>query len=244
MSASNNRRARQGSRSLAQPLNHKEAYNFLRTNLEFIATTDGARSFVVTSATAEEGKSSATYNMACSLAAGGKKVVIVDCDLRKPHRFKYFKLGQASKGLSNVLSGSCELQNACIHLQNSNVYVVPAGSVPPNPSELLMQRKMEAIINVLKRNFDYVILDTPPVCNVADAAVLGHYVDGALMIVRSDYATKTMVREAKRKLEDVNVKIYGVVLMHFEEKHPNAKSKYDYDYDYYGDNSLEFYDRM
>lgn len=217
------------------PFQYVEAYKALRTNLNFIASTNDARSFVITSAIPEESKSNVTINLAVSLATGDKKVVIVDCDLRKPVMHKYLKMGHNTRGLTSVLSGEIPLEKSIYRFDELNIHVLTAGAVPPNPSELLAQDKMKQVIETLKAHFDYVILDAPPVSVVTDAAVLGSYVDGAIMVVRSRFAPRETIQLAKRKLESVNVKIFGVVLTRFNTRKAGRNSgyTYSYGYDYY-----------
>lgn len=217
------------------PFQYVEAYKSLRTNLNFIASTNDAHSFVITSAVPEESKSNVAINLAVTLASGDKKVVIVDCDLRKPVMHKYLKMGHNTRGLTSVLSGELPLEKSIYRFDELNIHVLTAGAVPPNPSELLAQDKMKQVVETLKEHFDYVILDAPPVSVVTDAAVLGNYVDGAIMVVRSCFAPRETIRLAKKKLESVNVKIFGVVLTRFNTRKAGRNSgySYSYGYDYY-----------
>ena len=112
--------------------------------------------------------------------------------------------------------------------------MLPVGTVPPNPTELLSTQNMQIVLQVLKENYDYVIIDTPPVSVVTDAAIIGGMVDGAFLVVRSDYAPVEMVQLAKRKLESVHVKIFGIILSRFDAKKTSGQSGYYYSYnDYY-----------
>lgn len=217
------------------PFPYVEAYNSLRTNLNFFANTEGAHSFVVTSAVPEESKSNVAVNMAVTLANGGKKVILIDCDLRKPVLHKYLKMGHNVKGLTNVLSGEADLEECVYQYKSMNIFVLTAGIIPPNPSELLGRDKMQQVIDRLKEMFDYVLLDAPPVSVVTDAAVLGRMVDGALLVVRSCFAPRETVQLAKRKLQDVNVRIFGAVLTRYNMKknRKNSGYSYSYSYDYY-----------
>ncbi len=221
--------------SKTMPFPYVEAYKSLRTNLNFISAANNAHSFVVTSAVPEESKSNVTVNLAVALASGDKKVIIVDCDLRKPVLHKYLKLGHNSKGVTNILSGEATMDRCVYKFEDLNIHVMTAGVVPPNPSELLEQDKMRDLVETLKQHFDYVILDAPPVSVVTDAAIVGRYVDGALLVVRSRHAPRETVQLAKRKLEDVKVKIFGVILTRFSAKkaHKNSAYSYSYGYEYY-----------
>lgn len=222
--------------SKSMPFHYVEAYKDLRTNLNFISATEDARSFVMTSALPEESKSNVSINLAVALASGDKKVVVVDCDLRKPALHRYLKIGHSNKGLTNILSGEKALEECIFVSRDLNIHVITAGTVPPNPSELL-EKGMPALLQQLKDRFDYVILDAPPVSLVTDAAILGRIADGAILVVRSRYAPRETVKLAKQKLTSVGVKIFGVVLTRFEEKkiHKNSGYAYSYQYSYYGE---------
>lgn len=216
------------------PFNYREAYKSLRTNVKFIASTEHANSFVVTSALQMESKSNVSTNLSITLAEEGKKVIVVDCDFRKPTIHRYLNTGSGKKGITNVLLGECTLAEAIIRNKELNIDILTVGTIPPNPTELLSSKKMQALLEALKKAYDYVIIDTPPVSVVTDAAIIGGMVDGAFLVVRSDFAPVDMVQLAKKKLEDVNVKIFGVILSRFDAKTVGKKSGYYYSYnDYY-----------
>lgn len=214
------------------PFSYVEAYKALRTNLNFMTATSGVRSIVITSTVPEEAKSNVSVNLALTLSEAGKTVAIVDCDLRKPVLHKYLKLGHNKKGLSNVLSSECTLEDALIRLEDRSVYVLPAGTLPPNPSELLGQPQMEKLLNRLKASFDYVIIDAPPVSVVTDAVVLSRIVDGVIFVVRSRFASADAVRAATSKLREVNARLLGVVLTRYNPKKALKNSSYSYSYSY------------
>jgi capsular exopolysaccharide synthesis family protein len=170
------------------PFGYVEAYKSLRTNLDFMAGSMDVHTLVITSTVPEESKSNVAVNLAMTLAESGKKVALVDCDLRKPVLHRYLKAGHNVKGVSNVLSNQCTLDEALQELKEMNLTFLPAGTPPPNPSEMLSQPQMQAMVDALREKFDFVIFDAPPVSVVTDAAVIGRYVDGAMFVVRSDYA--------------------------------------------------------
>lgn len=216
------------------PFNYREAYKSLRTNIKFISTTEKANSFVITSALQMESKSNISTNLAITLAEEKKKVILIDCDLRKPTIHRFLEIGMNGHGLTNVLMGDCSLKDAIYHINQLNIDVLPVGTIPPNPTELLSTKQMKTIIRALKEVYDYVIIDTPPVSVVTDAAIIGGMVDGAFLVVRSDFAPVEMVQLAKKKLEDVHVKIFGVILSRFNMKKTGRQSGYYYSYnDYY-----------
>ena len=192
------------------PFGYVEAYKSLRTNLDFMAGSMDVH----------------------TLAESGKKVALVDCDLRKPVLHRYLKAGHNVKGVSNVLSNQCTLDEALHELKEMNLTFLPAGTPPPNPSEMLSQPQMQAMVNTLREKFDFVILDAPPVSVVTDAAVIGRYVDGAVFVVRSDYAPADAVRGAVKKLQDAGVRVLGSVLTRYDMKKALKGSSYAYSYAY------------
>lgn len=210
-----------------------ESYKALRTNLEFITAASDVRTIVVTSALPEESKSTTAVNLAITLAEAEHSVVLVECDMRKPVFRRYLKLDRAGKGLSAFLAGNADIKDSITYVKEKKIHVITAGSLPPNPSELLNHQRMAALIESLKEEYDYVILDAPPVTVVTDAAVLGRMVDGALLVVRSRYAQTKTVKMAKQRLEAVGVKILGAVITRFDMKKSGWRSGYDYeDYNY------------
>lgn len=214
------------------PFNYVESFKSLRTNLNFIAATEKLNTFILTSAIPGEGKSNTAINLAISLAEDNKTVVVVDCDLRKPSLNRYLKLGRNFKGITDILTGNATVEDALIQFEDLGIHVLTAGAVPPNPSEMLSSEPMAKLVEDLKGAFDYVILDTPPVSVVTDAAILGRYADGALLCVRSNYAPKETVQLAKERLTAVGVRILGVVLTGFDAKNDTKSSAYSYTYEY------------
>lgn len=214
------------------PFNYAEAYRSLRTNINFIASTEDVKSIVVTSALPQESKSNVAVNIAVSLATEGKKVILIDCDLRKPVIHQYLKMGRHRDGLTEVLAGKAELEDCIARFKDVKISVLPAGAVPPNPSELLSQKRMKALIKALEDNFDYVIIDAPPVSVVTDAAIISSYVDGAILVVRSKFASIEAIQLAKKRLVDVNAKILGVIVTRYDAKKSAKSTGYSYTYDY------------
>ena len=214
------------------PFSYVEAYKSLRTNIKFMAKMNKVNSFVITSAVPQESKTNMAINLAITLAEDGSKVVLVDADLRKPIIHKYLKISRARKGLTNAIISSEPLSKSIVSFTDLNIDVLVAGSIPPNPSELLASDRMSEIIDELKEKYDFVIVDAPPVSVVTDAAVIGTMVDGAILVVRSKFADAKVVKLAKKKLEDVNVKIFGVVLTRYNAKKSNKNNAYSYSYGY------------
>lgn len=214
------------------PFNYVESFKSLRTNLNFIAATEKLNTILLTSAIPGEGKSNTAINLAIALAEDNKSVVVVDCDLRKPSLNRYLKLGNNFRGVTDILTGNATIEDALIQFEDLKIHVLVAGAVPPNPSEMLSSEPMETLIQDLREAFDYVLLDTPPVSVVTDAAILGRFADGAILCVRSNFAPKETVELAKERLTSVGVRILGVVLTGFDAKKDAKQSAYSYTYEY------------
>ena len=215
------------------PFAYVEAYKSLRTNLGFLTRISGVRSILITSAVPEESKSTTALNLAITLADSGHSVVLVECDLRKPVLRKYLKRELGQTGLASYLAGLVTLDDCIVDLPDLRFSVIGAGVVPPNPSELLNTLRMQELVELLKQNYDYVLLDAPPVTLVTDAAVVGRLTDGAVLVVRSKFASARLVRQAKTKLEAVGVRILGGVLTRFDMRKSGWLGGYDYkNYEY------------
>lgn len=190
----------------------QEAYKTLRTNVMFSLTGESAcKVITVTSSMQSEGKSITATNMALSFAAADKRVLLIDCDLRKPKLARLLQLN-SHVGLSNVLMEPKLLKNAIMPFQDTSLKVILAGSIPPNPSELLGSKRMQQLLEELKTQFDYLVLDSPPINMVTDAAVLANQTDGVLFVVRAGRADRGGVLHAIDQLEYANAKILGFVL--------------------------------
>ncbi|MFR1707979.1 MAG: CpsD/CapB family tyrosine-protein kinase [Clostridium sp.] len=203
-----------------------ESYRTLRTNLQYSSFDEEYKVIVVTSSEPGEGKSTTAGNLALSISQGDKKVVLIDCDLRKPSLHKKFGLSN-TVGLSDVIVGK-ESVSVVGHRYNNNLTVLTSGKIPPNPAEMLGSKSMKALIEALKKVFDYVILDTPPVQAVADAQILSTRADGTLIVVRAEKTKKDSVLNTVNLLKKVNANIIGTILNGVDTK------KNDYYY-YYGD---------
>lgn len=204
-----------------------EAYKMLRTNIQYSSFDKEIKTIVVTSAQAAEGKSTVSGNLALSFAQIDKKVIIVDCDLRKPSVHKNFKISNLV-GLSEVLIGQSVLEKA-VQKYNDNFDILCSGKIPPNPSEMLSSSAMATLIENLKDKYDIVVLDSAPLQVVTDAQILSTKVDGTILVIRAQRTSKESVIEAKSLLTKVGANIIGTVLHSVE----NTKGKYYY---YYGMN--------
>ena len=204
-----------------------EALRQLRTNLQFVNVDAPARAIAVTSAVPGEGKTTTACNLAIVFAEAGKRVVIVDADLRRPRVAEYLNV-EGAVGLTNVLAGQATVDDALQQWGTSGVFVLPAGSIPPNPSELLGSRNMEALLASLRQGFDVVIVDTPPLLPVTDGAVAATIVDGTVLVFRCGKTTTAQARSAADALAAVDARVLGCVLNMVPRKSSGAYTYYDY----------------
>lgn len=205
-----------------------EQYRTIRTNLQFASVDEELRSILVTSSGPAEGKSSTTANLAVVYAQQGKRVLLIDADLRKPTMHYTFRLDNL-RGLSNVLVGENTLEEVVNQTDVETLDVMTCGPIPPNPSELLASRKMETLLKEAKLSYDMVIFDTPPVLAVTDAQILANIVDGTVLVVRSGKTEIEASQKSKEALAPAKAKLLGVVLNGREK----TASNYYY---YYGTN--------
>ena len=216
------------------PFQFVEAYKSLRTNLEFLSSAGNCKTILITSSVPEEGKTNVAVNLAMTIAASGKRVVLVDCDLRKATISRYLRIARNHAGLTNVITSKDEgaLATALVRVKDSGITVLTAGTIPPNPAELLSAPMTEKIFASLQKAFDYVIVDTPPVSLVTDAAVLCRMADGVLLVVRPGVTTIQSAQLSKKNLEAVNAHILGVVMNGYNGKQSGRRDGYSYAYSY------------
>lgn len=213
-----------------------EIFRTLRTNLQFMTSNQGLRTLLVTSSVPGEGKSWVSANLAVAFAGEGKKVALIDSDMRKGRIHGIFEI-EKTPGLSNYLSGVSELEdkeNIFSYFKETTtkgLYVMPAGDVPPNPSELLVCEKMQELIDKLKNTFDMVIFDGTPVLLVTDSIILAKELDSTLIVTAYKSTKMGDVEKIKKMIENVGGKIAGVVI----NKIPVVAKKYESTY-YYGNN--------
>jgi len=210
-----------------------EAFRRLRTNLQFV-TTEGRRTFVITSSGPEEGKSYVAANLAVAIAETGASVVVVDGDLRRPRVAENFGI-EGAAGLTDVLIGRAELDDMLQPWGRQGLAVLPSGAVPPNPSELLGGAVMQAVIRHLEERFEYVIIDAPPLLLVADAAVLSS-IAGVLFVAASGTARKTEIEASMQSLAAVDADVLGTIATRLPVRGPDAH-RYGGAYGYYATDS-------
>lgn len=204
-----------------------EQFNTIRTNIEFSNADKQLKSFVMTSATASEGKSTVAANLAVSFARQEKKVLLVDADLRRPTINATFKIANPV-GLTNFLTEHSVSANDIFYKTSiDNLYVIPSGPIPPNPSELIGSKRMGNLIESLQEAFDIVIYDAPPILSVTDAQLLSTRVDGTILTVRQGKAEKEAVKQAVKLIKHVHGEIIGTIFN-------DIKGSEDSYYGYYG----------
>jgi succinoglycan biosynthesis transport protein ExoP len=210
------------------PQSHRsEAFRRLRTNLQFLDLADRPKTIVVTSSLPGEGKSTTAMNLAITLADAGSRVALVDADLRRPSVADYMGL-EGAVGLTTVLIGQADLQDAMQQWSTGSLYVLPSGQVPPNPSELLGSRSMADLLEQLSSQYDIVLIDTPPLLPVTDAAILAKITGGALVVAGCDTLHRQQLADGLGSLQDVGARVLGVVLNRLASKQGDAYTYYDY----------------
>jgi succinoglycan biosynthesis transport protein ExoP len=205
-----------------------ESYRALRTSLLLSHLGAPPKVIMVTSALPQEGKSTTSINCAVVLAQKGVRVLLIDCDLRRPSIHKTLGMGPRS-GLSNVLTGSITLKQAITVAPTlPNLDVLPAGTPPPNPAELLASTNMRDVLAELRDKYDHIVLDTPPTLSVTDAVVLSPRADAIVLVIRSGSTTKQALRRSRDILMQVNARVSGVLLNAVDLSSPDYYYYYEY----------------
>jgi protein-tyrosine kinase len=201
-----------------------EQYRTIRTNIQFSTVDEAIRSIVVTSTAPGEGKSTTVSNLAVVFAQQGKKVLLIDADLRKPTTHYTFQLLN-TKGLTNVLTKQIHFHEAVQETVMENLNILTSGPIPPNPSELLASNAMKQLLEGAYKLYDLVLFDSPPILAVTDAQVLANLSDGSIMVTSSGFTDKDAAVKAKELLENAKSKLLGAIL---NNKQVNEKSYYYY----------------
>ena len=187
-----------------------EAYRSLRTSIKFSSSDKPIKTIVVTSSLIGEGKSTVVGNLAYSLNQDGSRVLVIDCDLRKPSIHENFLLSN-EKGLTDILVGKSDLKSVTKKIEES-LFLITAGTIPPNPAEILGSKAMEDLIKELYVNFDYIILDTPSVLPVSDTLLLAAKADATLIVVKARKTKEKMVKESYERLIEAKANVIGTIL--------------------------------
>ena len=213
-----------------------EAYRAIRTNLQFAGAGKELKCISFTSSTPGEGKSTTISNVAVAMGQDGKKVLLVDCDMRKPVQHKFF--GLKNNGLTNIIAMGKDFDEMVNKEVFPGVDVLVSGPIPPNPSELLGSAKMNELLEQVKGTYDYILLDMPPILAVTDAAVMASQVDGVVFVIRSGAISPEEAKEAKKRLLQGHANLLGVVLNAVPQSKRNG-SGYGYYYYYYDEDHVK-----
>lgn len=205
-----------------------EAYRVIRTSIQFAQAGKELKTLAVTSCIPNEGKSMTAANLAVVLTQAGKSVLLIDCDMRNPTVHKNFNLSN-KVGLSSCISMGTALSDAVQKTSIEGLYALTGGVIPPNPSELLGSEQMKNVLQRAKEQYDYVLIDTPPVMPVTDALIVSRFVDGMILVIASAEIKVEMARDVKNQLVNAGANILGVVLNNVRSEHHG----YGYGYYYY-----------
>ena len=205
-----------------------EACRSIRTNMLFISAQQEFSLFSVTSPGPQDGKTTVAINLAVTMAQAGGRILLVDTDMRRPRVHRSFGL-KSDKGISSVLAGDVQLKDAICKSEVPNLDVLPCGPMPPNPAELLHTERFRQILAECRKNYDRIILDSPPIGPVTDPAIIGSVTDGVVLVLRAGHTTREATRFARRQLGDAGARILGLVINQTDRK----GSGYGYGYGYY-----------
>lgn len=219
--------------------NVREAYKIGRTNIRFALPEEECSTIIVTSSWPMEGKTTNCINLAIAFSQTGEKTLLIDCDLRKPRIAKVF--GITSKmGLSNALRNFCTVKEAIHTTQYENLSVMPSGHIPPNPAELLSSKEMQDMLTELKKEYRYILMDTPPVNLLADALLLASSASGTVMVTRQGVTDHKSLQEALDKLKFSGSKVLGFLLNDASED-SGSYYRYNLGYGRYGYYKRRYY---
>ena len=189
-----------------------EAYRGIRTNLLFANVDKKLKTILFTSSTPGEGKTTTMANLAVTMVQGKKKVLVIDCDMRKPRVYKVFEGVKNERGLSELLLEGSEYKSYIKRHPDLDLDIITAGSIPANPSELLISDTMKQLVETVRMDYDYVFFDTPPILPVTDATVMSGYIDGVILVIAAKAVNYEHVNKAKAALLAVDANIVGCVL--------------------------------
>lgn len=207
-----------------------ESYRMLRTNLRYLNIDEETKVVAVTSSNPAEGKTTTLCNLAITIAQAGQRVVLVDADMRKPRLHKTFTVSN-NHGVVDILVEKTNYKMIVQQVEGiENLELITSGAIPPDPSELLESKAMVNLIAELKKDYDFVLVDAPPICSVTDAAILARLVDGVILVVASGETKIDSAKLSKKLLEKVDANILGVVLSKADTSKSGGYYYYYYEY--------------
>lgn len=206
----------------------EEAIKTLRTNIQFAGMD--VKSITFTSCYPNEGKSNVVFQLACEIGKMGKRVLLLDADIRKSTFVSRYGVKQKVRGLSQYLSGQVNGNDIIYQTNFENLDIIFAGPMAPNPSELLEQEAFETLVRTTRNAYDYVLIDTPPIASLTDAAIIAKLSDGAILVIESELVSYRVAVKAKEQLEMTGCRMLGAVLNKVDTKKDKYYSKYSYYY--------------
>ena len=213
-----------------------EGLNQLKTNLAFCGKD--IKVITITSSVQNEGKSSVAFDLSKTMAEGGKKILMVDADLRKSVLAAKYHIQGIDKGLSHYLTGQAEIEDIIYETETEGFYLSVAGPLSPDPTSLLDSDQFQKFIDKVREDYDYVIIDAPPLGVVIDAVIIGKYCDGAVLVIEQGVIKRKVVQDVIKQLKRGKVRILGAVLNKVDER-IGAYGNYEYKYSYYGESDTE-----
>jgi capsular exopolysaccharide synthesis family protein len=214
-----------------------ESYRGIRTRILFSSPETQPKSILMVSTLEAEGKTISSANLAVIMARTGSRVLLLDCDMRKPRINGIFGY-EKEKGVSNVLVGECSISEAVRETGIENLDLMTCGELPPNPSELLGSKKMQEMLTTLSNDYDRIIIDSPPVSAVTDAVVLSQIVDGVVVILQANKTERAVVQSALEQLQAVHAHVFGIILNRIDASLTKYYSMYSYYNKYYGEEDI------
>ncbi len=215
----------------------KEAYQTLRTSLLFSRKNRAANVVLITSAGPQEGKSITTVNVARTLATAGERVIIIDCDLRRPAIHQRLNLSRDTGITNYILSSGDDWRNYVKDTDQKNLYAVTCGPIPPNPADVFGHERFLALLKELRASFDWVFIDSPPVVSLADSMILASLADMVAFVVRHNENDKDLIRRCVMNVRRINPNVIGAVLNNVDLDRSHYKDYYYVGYYYYGESS-------
>lgn len=213
-----------------------EGLNQLKTNLAFCG--DGIKTITVTSSVPNEGKSSVAFSLARTMTENEKKILLVDCDLRKSVMAGKYHMDGIKKGFSHYLTGQATIDEVIYETEEEGFYLTVAGPLSPDPTSLLNSDLFDTFMKKMKERFDYVIVDAPPLGLVIDAVIIGQHTDGTVIVIEQRVIKRKMIQDVIRQLKRGNIRILGAVLNKVDDR-VGAYGNYKYGYGYYGESGTE-----